>query len=188
MSDINTNKIDKNFPEPGRDNDSFGFRNNFSELSDNLDVAKTEIEDLQENVVRTDQDSDLNGQKIIDVDFVKSTEQVYSIGNISTHEVVDFNNGGYQTITVSEDITLTLTGWPESDRKASITISLLSDSTARTVTWDVEGAGILKRNSNTVNGFPNPFVIDSEENPVIVEFWTVDGGHTVYASYIGQFV
>jgi len=206
MSDININKIDRNFPEPGRDNDSFGFRNNFSEISDNLSTAKTEIEDLQENVVRTDKNSDLNGQKITDVDLVKSTKQVYALGNISANEVVDFSNGSYQTITVAGDITLTLTGWPASERKASIMVALLSDSTARTVTWDVDGDGSLKRNLGetfdltnstygdstfsftfTVGQFPNPFIVNSEDDPVIVEFWSVDGGDTVYANYIGQF-
>jgi len=202
MSDINTNKIDRNFPEPGRDNDSFGFRNNFSEISDNLDITKTEIEDIQENVARTDQDSDFNGQKIIDVDLVNSTEQVYDIGNLTTDSNIDFSNGSYQTLRVTADITLTLSSWPISSRKASLTIALLSDNTERAVQWDVEGSGAIKRNvgvpiqlydstdgSNvTVGAFPNPFLVNSENDPLIVEFWTVDGGHTVYANYIGQFV
>lgn len=202
MSNINTNNIDRQFPEPGKDNDTIGFRNNFSEIANNLDIAGTEIKNLQENVVRTDQANDLNGQKIQDTDLVAVTEQVYDLANISEDSAIDFKNGSFQTVTVTADVTLTLSGWPTAERKASIQVQLTSDGSARTVTWDVEGDGVLKVNQGyeinlydstdgsnvTVGGWPAPFEIDSIEDPVLVEFYTVDGGDTVYAIYKGKFV
>jgi len=46
-SQIDTSKIDTTFPIPGRDNDSQGFRTNFSSIKQSLTQAASEISDLQ---------------------------------------------------------------------------------------------------------------------------------------------
>jgi hypothetical protein len=187
MSSINTNNIDKNFPQPGKDNDSIGFRNNFSEIADNLDAAKTEITDLENNVVRTDRDNDLNGQKIKDADLFQITDQVYDLTDVSSDTSIDFTNGSYQTVTVTDDINFTLAGWPASGRKAKIEVQVTSDGSNRTVTWTPEAGGNLKINQNSAGGWPDPFVVSSASDPLLVEFVSIDGGVTVYATYKGQF-
>jgi len=54
-STINTNSIDTDFPIAGQDNDSQGFRDNFTNTNTNFEAAKTEIEELQDkqNLVTT---------------------------------------------------------------------------------------------------------------------------------------
>lgn len=47
MSAINTTNINVNYPVPGQDNDSQGFRDNFFNLRSALNTAKTEITTLQ---------------------------------------------------------------------------------------------------------------------------------------------
>mgnify|MGYP003336945685 CR=1 FL=1 len=51
MSSINTNGINTNYPVPGVNNSSQGFRDNFAATKTNLDTAGTEITDLQNKVV-----------------------------------------------------------------------------------------------------------------------------------------
>ena len=51
MSSINTNGINVNYPVPGVNNNSQGFRDNFAAIKTNLDTAGTEITDLQNKVV-----------------------------------------------------------------------------------------------------------------------------------------
>jgi hypothetical protein len=51
MSNINTNSIDTNFPVPGVNNSSQGFRDNFASIKNNLSTASYEITDLQNKVV-----------------------------------------------------------------------------------------------------------------------------------------
>lgn len=46
-SAINPTNIDGAFPVAGQDNDSQGFRNNFTNIRNNLTIAKNEIEALQ---------------------------------------------------------------------------------------------------------------------------------------------
>jgi hypothetical protein len=51
MSAINTNGLDVNYPIPGQNNSSQGFRNNFASIKTNLDTAGSEISELQNKVV-----------------------------------------------------------------------------------------------------------------------------------------
>jgi hypothetical protein len=50
-SSINPNNIDTTYPVAGQDNDSQGFRDNFTNLKTALTYAKSEIEDLQSKAV-----------------------------------------------------------------------------------------------------------------------------------------
>ncbi len=50
-SAINTNGINVNYPVPGINNSSQGFRDNFTAIRTDLNTAATEITDLQNNVV-----------------------------------------------------------------------------------------------------------------------------------------
>ena len=47
MSTINTNAINVNYPVPGVNNNSQGFRDNFASIVTNLNTAGNEITDLQ---------------------------------------------------------------------------------------------------------------------------------------------
>jgi hypothetical protein len=49
-SNINPNNINGNFPVAGQDNDSQGFRDNFTNILNNFSFAATEITDLQNSV------------------------------------------------------------------------------------------------------------------------------------------
>ena len=50
-SQINYGAINSNFPVPGADNDSQGFRSNFSAISQGLQTAKSELTELQTNAI-----------------------------------------------------------------------------------------------------------------------------------------
>ena len=50
-SNINANNINGAYPTPGVDNDSQGFRTNFTSIKSNFSAAKLEIEDLQNKAI-----------------------------------------------------------------------------------------------------------------------------------------
>ena len=52
MSDIEYTTIDAEYPVAGVDNDTQGFRDNFAAISTGLQVAKTEITDLEKRTVK----------------------------------------------------------------------------------------------------------------------------------------
>ena len=52
-----------------------------------------------------------------------------------------------------------------------------------TITW----ASTMGNDIMAAPGFENPFAIASEVWPKIFDFWTTDGGDTVYGHYLGEF-
>jgi flagellin-like hook-associated protein FlgL len=191
-SSITSTTIDAAFPVAGVDNDTQGFRDNFSIIKTNFAYAATEITDLQNNVARLDQTSDFQGSNILDAQLVQCTESFLAVGTVLSGMNISFLNGRYQSITVSlgtetSSIGFTLTDWPSTEvenRLAKITVELkCADAVAKTVTFATEG-GIIKKSSN----WPATLLVDGTTNPVIVDFWSYDQGITVYAEYKGIFV
>lgn len=70
-----TGNIDTAFPVPGVDNDTQGFRNNFSNIRDGLLAAKNEIEDLQL----------IQDGLIVQVNSISTPENIAASGIISTN-------------------------------------------------------------------------------------------------------
>ena len=59
-----SNLIDVNYPTPGVDNDTQGFRNNFANIKSALNVSGDEITSLQLNLVSLDDSNDFGGNQI----------------------------------------------------------------------------------------------------------------------------
>ena len=56
-SNINYSSIDETYPIAGKDNDSQGFRDNFGFIKNSLTSAKSEIENLQNNTAKLNEDN-----------------------------------------------------------------------------------------------------------------------------------
>ena len=65
-----TNLIDINYPTPGIDNDSQGFRSNFASIKSALDLTGDEITDLQLNLVTLDGTNNFGGNQIKSANIV----------------------------------------------------------------------------------------------------------------------
>lgn len=184
-SNINTVDIDAQYPVAGVDNDSQGFRDNFSTIKNNFVAAKGEIETLQDETVKLNADNDFNGNKIQEADFLKNTEVTYNIGAVSNSLNISFNNGHYQTLTATESVTLSLADWPATGKLGKIRVVLKTNNTdpGATITWATDGAGTIKNDGAAIW---SDFTLTSTDEDTIVDFWT-DGGLIVYASYVGTF-
>ena len=168
-SNINTTNLDETYPVAGQDNNSQGFRDNFTTIKTNFSTAKTEIEALQTNRAK----------------FTNNKLTVYSAGNVSTAQNISLNNGNFQTFTVTANLTLTLTNWPTvTSGMSSVIVEVRSNDVQRTVVWSTENAGLIYKDS----AFPNPFLVNAAQNPMYVEFWTYNQGTTVFAKFLGTFI
>jgi len=200
-SNIISGTIDGNYPVAGVDNDTQGFRDNFSIIKNNFAAAKTEIETLQENTAKLNETNNFRGSNINEANFQAVTEQYFPIGGLTPLQTgldIDFRNGHYQTLVIDENnVTLNLTGWADavldtlSTQVAKFTVELRGAGSPtgqpRTITWITRGGG-SGTGFKTRNGFPTPFTVDSQNtDSEIVEFWSYDGGTTVYANYLGRF-
>ena len=181
------NAIDQTYPVAGQDNDSQGFRDNFSNITTSLTKVKADLDALDTNTAKLNVSNDFNGNQISEADFKATTEVAYTIGNVSASQNINWSNGNYQIVQVGNNLTLTLTDWPATGKLAKLRVVVTSDGSSRTVTWNAGGSGDIKFESTSGNEFPTPFTVASTDNPKIVDFWTSNGGSQIYAKYVGEF-
>lgn len=187
-SNIVSDTIDATYPVAGRDNDTQGFRDNFNIIKNNFATAYTEISDLQSYTAKLNESNNFGGTVIEDAQLRSTTLQYYNGGTITQGQSINFSNGLYQTLRLNLDtgtpsLTLTLADWPDTERLAKLTVELYGNGTAKTVLWATEGTGTILYSPN----WPTTYTVDSSTLPVLAEFWTYNGGETVYASYLGRF-
>lgn len=107
-SDINPNNIDGAYPVAGIDNDSQGFRTNFTNTSTNFSLAAAEITDLQAKAVLKAAldggdpvDNDMTGTVLKSATLIDTRETVYAHGEVSGNINIDHQNGQYQTLSTA---------------------------------------------------------------------------------------
>ena len=196
-SNISDTGINSDFPIAGQDNDSQGFRDNFTTIKANFVAAKTEIESIQTNGAVKNADNNFLGNTINNANFQNTTETGYIAGaTINTSQNVNLDNGAYQEFTVGADITLTLSNWSSTlARTGRVRLHIKSDlaagsATNRTITLASNaGGGTIKTSSNwptsdltAVIGAPG---VGEETKYYVFEFVSYDSGTTVWAEYIG---
>jgi hypothetical protein len=186
-SAINTSNIDETFPVAGRDNNTQGFRDNFSSIKTALTVAKSEITALQSNSATTDDDNDFGGFLLENAEFNKLYGSVRNNGTVNSPTEINIQNGPLQIVTFSGTTTIRFVGWPDSDLYAKVRMHLKSNNTdPRTVTFGTEAGGELKYSGDGA-AFPSPLIVTSNTTEKVVEAWTYNGGLTVYIKYLGEF-
>ena len=119
MSDINTNGMNINYPIPGVNNSSQGFRDNFSSIKNNLDVTKSEIDDLQSKAIvksalnGTALDNNMNGGRISNVETLSYRKSAYNIGSsLSGTVIIDVSKGDVQYGVLVGATSLYFDNWP----------------------------------------------------------------------------
>jgi hypothetical protein len=94
MSNIDTNGIDVNYPVPGVNNSTQGFRSNFTAIKTNLDTAGNEITNLQQNVVlkaalaNSTLNNDMANTLIANASTLGFRSTTYNLGNALTGTVL----------------------------------------------------------------------------------------------------
>ncbi len=165
----NSGSIDTGFPVAGQDNDTAGFRSNFSNIKSAFQSAQKEISDLQDYAVlkgtlTTPSEpviNDLGGSTLDNAIYNRFYGQAYISPAIGTSTNVNLNNGHFQIFPISAGLTLNFTNWPESGQYAKVTL-ILSSSNGNThnVSFSTTGGTIVKGNTGaSANGFPTTFTV-----------------------------
>lgn len=131
MSQINTNGINVNYPVPGVNNNSQGFRDNFATIRTNLNTATAEITDLQNNVVvkaalaNTVVNNNMANTLISNALTRSFRASTYNLGNnISNNVVINASLGDVQYGTISGNTTLQFAGWAPSGTQSNVQLIL----------------------------------------------------------------
>jgi hypothetical protein len=205
-SNITNANIEDDFPVAGQDNDSQGFRDNFSEIKTGLGTAATEITSLQSTTAKLNANNTFyDSENAVPVELInprlreitKTYHQTGSQGSAQQVSPFDISfsgieGGHYHKVTVgavspsvSANMTINVSGWPASGEYAEMRCEVFAQSGhAITVTFAAGLGSVLKTDGAAIW---SSFVVNSATNPHIIDFWTTDGGNTVYAKYLGQF-
>ena len=185
MRSINPNNIDGTYPIAGQDNDSQGFRDNFTNIKNNLTFAKTELDDLQSRVIVTSQlpggqaietQNNLNNSLLIGAQLKKTTLTVKDLGTLSGAVDVSWADSSYQLLQTNGSVDLTFSGWPTSGFYGSLILEISVANTAHTITLPAEvSVGNARIQGASVSNVITFDAVDSYQ----FELSTVDGGDTV---------
>lgn len=198
MSNINFSEILTDYPVAGQDNDSQGFRDNFSAIYNAFEVAKAEIGLLQTNsVLKATIDgendpvvNDLNGSSIVD-GYHNNFHGTSYTNTVSGPTAIDVRSGSLQNFIISNNIQFNFTNWPASGYFGKVTIHLSNASEVNLYSATfTQSAGTIRYDGE----FPTPLQVSLKpvgEGAVgeydVVEAWTYTGGSTVFLKYLGKF-
>jgi hypothetical protein len=190
--------IDATYPVAGRDNDSQGFRDNFTTIKSALTQTGNLVEDLETKVLlkasladNTEVDNDLEGSSINNgyynnfwgFGYVDDTDRSGSDNNINV------SAGSIQQFRVVANAGFTFIDWPRPPGAATtpnyfgiIRVHLIKGGAGDyTVTLSTAQGDVVLE-----NGFPALVLSDTSAHRVI-EAWTYNGGDTVFVRNIGTF-
>lgn len=190
-SAINTTQLNENFPTAGVDNDSQGFRTNFSNIKTNLESAKDEINDLQANTAKTNADNDFAENKIKKAILQDVSEEVSIItkSNLETTVDVDYEVASIHKLTLSASVTnLRFKNFPTAGTYGRMLVHLFKNieegAQKVIISSDVGGEFYVNSQWETDSNNTNALPILSTTVPTVFELYTYDSGNTVYVDKI----
>ena len=185
-SNINPNNIDTTYPIAGQDNDSQGFRDNFTNIKTNFQYSADEISDLQQNVILkaalsgTTLDNNMGGAPIYNATMNGARTTRISLGNASTQTIpgtipIDYVAGAYHSFTLDQNSTFDFQNWPSAGNGSWVRVIVTVNSTSYTltlpaaVTYGVTG----------IQGISSNVITFATTGTYAFEFTTNNGGTNI---------
>ena len=163
-SQINPNNINGAYPVAGQDNNSQGFRDNFTNTSTNFQFAAQEITALQNSAVLnsqisgganlTVQNNMLNSPltNALIADFALTG---VSLGTLTGTVAINYISGHYQTVITGGNISLAFSNWPIAGQVGIVSVEITVTNTAYTVTLPA-AISVNSYGYNGIQGLYNP--------------------------------
>jgi len=189
-SNINPNNIDGAYPVAGQDNNSQGFRDNFTNTSTNFQYAADEITDLQNNAVLksalagTVLNNDMQGSLLSNAQLQDMSETVVVLGTLSGSVTINYALGSYQTLTTNGSVSLAFSNFSVAGTASTVVVQVTVSNVAHTLqipaAVSVNGLGIqgLNTSTNTIT-----FVSTGVYS---FQFVTSNGGSTITISEVNK--
>ena len=188
-SNINPNNIDTTYPIAGQDNDSQGFRDNFTNIKTNFEYAESEIDDLQAKVILKSAlsgaslDNDFNGALVENAKTRGFRADRNALGSVSGSNAIDFNDGNVHTLTTTGSVSLTFSNFPAAGSLAEILVRITVANVSHTLTLpSAVGTGAAAQSVAGIQGWSSNVITFAETGTYEFVFHTDDGGTTIYLS------
>lgn len=154
MSTINTNGLDVNYPVPGQNNSTQGFRNNFTNIKQNLNIASNEITDLQNKVVlktalaNSVLNNDMANTLISNASTLQFRATTYNLGNaLSNVVVINCGLGDVQYGNLAGNITLQIGSWAPVNTQSTVKLQLGRPNAEANYSITFPGEAIFNENT-----------------------------------------
>lgn len=180
-STINPNNIDGAYPVAGQDNDSQGFRDNFTNTKTNFAYAAAEITDLQSKAVLksaltgTVLNNDMGGSILSNAQLQDMSETKVSLGSVSGTQVLNYAAGPYFTLGTSGPISLTFSNLSPAGTLSRWRLQINVTSVSHTITLP---ASVTVGVAN-IQGLSSNIITFNQTGIYEFEFETSDSGGTV---------
>jgi len=188
-SNINPNNINGAYPVAGQDNNSQGFRDNFTNTATNFQFAANEITDLQNNavlksaLVGTTLNNNMGGSQLSNAVLLDMSQAVVSLGTVSGTTTINYALSSYQTLTTNGAVILAFTNFP-AETAASVVVRVTVANIIHTlrfptaVSVNTQGIRGIDTSTNTITF--------SSTGVYSFEFVTSNGGTTITVNEVNQ--
>ena len=173
-----------NYPVAGVDNNSQGFRDNFSIIKTAIDTSHAELNALELKSVLKTVSNDLLGGTIANGKYEKFYGRSYSLTNLSGELDISLDLGIFYNIIISANTTITFTHWPTSPLYGCVRFRITA---AQTVDIDLAISNFLVVGGSVLRSTDYLQSAINKDSYVVMEAWSSDGGITVFLNYIGRY-
>ena len=179
-SQINPNNIDGTYPIAGQDNNTQGFRDNFTNTKTNFQFASEEITDLQNKAVLKAAltggvlDNNLNDALLYAASIQDFAATRVALAN-TVNPTINYAAGHYQTVTPTAAFSFTVTNWPAAGYTGLLRLQITITNTAYTVTFP----GAVSVNTTGIQGWASNVVTFAATGVYEFALLTSNGGSTV---------
>jgi len=182
-STINPNNIDTAYPVAGQDNNTQGFRTNFTNIKTNFESARDEINALQNTTVTIGSgvNNDLGGALLYNgvLQNISNIRLLLTTGS----GTVDINYAAspYQTVTLTGSATLNFLNFPAAGDQAYVIVRVTITNTAYTLTLPAAvGTGSSSTSLIGIQGLSSQTITFQATGTYEFGFRTDDGGTSIF--------
>ena len=180
-SAINPNNIDGAYPVAGQDNNSQGFRDNFTNTKTNFEYAADEITDLQNKVVLkaalvgTVLDNNMGGSLLSNAQLQDMSETRVALGSVSGSQTINYAAGSYYSLTTTGSVSLAFSNFSAAGTLSRCRFQITVSNTAHTLTLPAA----VSVGTFNIQGINTNVISFNATGTYEYEFETTDGGSTI---------
>ena len=187
--------INVNYPVAGQDNDSQGFRNNFTAIVNSFAQADVALSSLTTSTAKLNVDNDFLGNAVTHAVNNYNVGQYSPLGTITDNpHTLYFNQAEYHDCTITTSTTFQVASWPSSADWASslyyaklrLQITPTQDASSATFAVNFQplvSGGTVWYSTSTIS---LPY-LSSSTDVQIWDIWTTDGGQNTWVQLVDNF-
>jgi hypothetical protein len=184
-SQITPNNINTAYPVAGQDNNTQGFRDNFTFIKNNFSAAATEITDLQNKVILkaaltgSTLDNNMNDVLLYAARIQDFSASAVNLGSVTGTVTINYAAGHYQQMSTAGSITIALdtASLPPIGRYGLVRLEITVSSAAHTVT--LPGSVTINRSGIQGLNVSTNVITFAAAGVYTFDFTTVNTGSTV---------